>query len=242
MRAQGAECSIRDLQVTDSRRATTVSLGPGGPRVSTVEHLFAALDALGLLEGVVIDVEGGELPLLDGGAKAYGDALARLGAPCAPRRLRVAREAELAVGESVYGFSPAPVVRVEVTVDFSDPRVHARASWDGSALDFAERIAPARTFARSSDLVDLADAGLARHVDPESVVLIGDEILCAGRPFSADEPARHKLLDLVGDAAIYGGVPVGALRVLRPGHRANHEALSRARRDGILVEATCAGA
>jgi UDP-3-O-[3-hydroxymyristoyl] N-acetylglucosamine deacetylase len=67
------------------------------------------------------------------------------------------------------------------------------------------------------------------------VVVIGAEILAAGRPFAPDEPARHKLLDLVGDLFLYGGPPRGSVAAYRPGHWATHEAVRRAREAGVLV-------
>jgi UDP-3-O-acyl-N-acetylglucosamine deacetylase len=67
------------------------------------------------------------------------------------------------------------------------------------------------------------------------VVLTPDGALSAGRPFEPDEPARHKLLDLVGDLYLYGGPPVGHVRAVRPGHAANALAMRRARDEGIVV-------
>ncbi len=67
------------------------------------------------------------------------------------------------------------------------------------------------------------------------VVVIGPEILARGRPFEADEPARHKLLDLIGDLFLYGGPPRGSVSASRPGHWATHEAMQRAREAGVLV-------
>jgi UDP-3-O-acyl-N-acetylglucosamine deacetylase len=67
------------------------------------------------------------------------------------------------------------------------------------------------------------------------VVLTPDAILCAGRPFAPDEPARHKLLDMMGDLYLHGGPPAGRLRAVRPGHAANARAFARAREEGILV-------
>jgi UDP-3-O-[3-hydroxymyristoyl] N-acetylglucosamine deacetylase len=97
-------------------------------------------------------------------------------------------------------------------------------------------LAPARTFAREVDLEPLVRSGLARHVEPSSVVVLApDAVHHAGLPFSRDEPARHKLLDLIGDLYLHGGPPIGSVRALRPGHAANAAAIERAFADGILV-------
>jgi UDP-3-O-[3-hydroxymyristoyl] N-acetylglucosamine deacetylase len=191
---------------------------------------------MGVYEGVLLDVDGGEMPLLDGAATAWCDALERLGAWAGGPRLRVARSTVLHVGPSTYEFSPGSGVDVEVRLELDDPRIHPTARWEGDARDFRSRIAPARTFATSGDMDELARRGLARHVPPSSVVLVTPTaILCAGRPFAADEPARHKLLDLLGDLYLHGGPPIGCVRAVRPGHAANARALGRAREEGILA-------
>jgi UDP-3-O-[3-hydroxymyristoyl] N-acetylglucosamine deacetylase len=237
MRSRGAEARIDQLEVVSTVRATTVEACGGALRVGTVEHAFAALAALGLYEGVTLDVEGPELPLLDGGASAWCAALARLECPPSRPRLRVTRFAAFDVGSSHYELTPADnAIEVTVRVDFDDPRLAPHASWQGDAADFVARIAPARTFAMARDIEELARQGLARHVNREHVVVIAaDAILHAGRPFSADEPARHKLLDLLGDLYLCGGPPIGRLLAVRPGHAANALVIRRAVEAGALA-------
>jgi UDP-3-O-[3-hydroxymyristoyl] N-acetylglucosamine deacetylase len=247
LRAAGAEAALADLAVASTARATTVE-GPGGaPRVGTVEHAFAALAGLGVHAGLVLDVDGPELPLLDGGALAWCVAVRDLGlgmdtagpAPGRmppPPRLAVARAAFYEVGPSRYELTPADEVHVEVRVELDDPRLANEAAWHGEPADFVARIAPARTFALAHEVEELARRGLARHVDPASVVVVApDAILHAGRPFSADEPARHKLLDLLGDLYLHGGPPLGRVKAFRPGHAANARAFQRAVREGVLA-------
>jgi UDP-3-O-[3-hydroxymyristoyl] N-acetylglucosamine deacetylase len=241
LRVRGVEAEIADLDVVSSARATTVQPRGGGARVGTVEHCFAALAGLGIRGGVTIDVDGPEMPLLDGGAGAWCRALTELGAERSAPRLRVVREAVIEVGPSVYELSPGDEAIVEVRVDFDDPRLAPDARWGGDPQDFVERIAPARTFALVRELDELVARGLARSADPASVVVVTrDAVLCAGRAFEADEPARHKLLDLMGDAYLFGGPPLGRLRALRPGHAANVRALRRALETGALTVDTAA--
>jgi UDP-3-O-[3-hydroxymyristoyl] N-acetylglucosamine deacetylase len=143
---------------------------------------------------------------------------------------------QVEVGESVYTFRPGEH-RLSVEVDFGDAPVEAKAEWGGDALDFAQRIASARTFALERDLDELGRLGLAARAAPESVVVIGAcGVFAAGRAFAADEPARHKLLDLIGDTYAHGGPPIGELSALRPGHAATHAALREALARGILAQ------
>ncbi|MGH7271179.1 MAG: UDP-3-O-acyl-N-acetylglucosamine deacetylase [Polyangiaceae bacterium] len=235
----GLRDAITDLTVTGTLRSTTVEGHGGALRVSTVEHLFSALAGLDIREGLVLRVDGPELPLLDGGASAWCDALRQLDLPPGsprPPRLWVRRHTVIDIGSSRYEFAPADGVEVEVRIDFGDSRLVESARWGGDADDFRERIAPARTFARACDLEPLAALGLARHVDPASVVVIAqDAIHAVGAPFSPDEPARHKLLDLMGDLYLWGGPPRGRVRATRPGHTANARAMRRALDEGAVV-------
>lgn len=238
--------------MVSTARATTVESRDGQLRVATVEHLLAALAGLGIYEGLTILVQGPELPLLDGGAAAWCRAVAGLGLP-GPRagapgsevrggyarsgpRLRVGREATLEVGLSRFDFTPGEQLDLSVCIDLGDARGPLEARWRGEPGDFVERIAPARTFTLGRDIEDLVRQGLARHVDPTSVVVLAPEgVHCAGRPFVADEPARHKLLDLMGDLYLHGGPPVGRLHAVRPGHAANLAAIRRALDESIVL-------
>jgi UDP-3-O-[3-hydroxymyristoyl] N-acetylglucosamine deacetylase len=223
------------LEVVDTTRSTTVADRERTFRVATVEHLFAALASHGARDGVEIAIDGPEIPLADGGARAFADAIRALERPPSPPALVVARRAAISIGESVYELEPGEGVAVEVDVDFGDARLARRASWSGDASDFRERIATARTFGFEHEVEDLLARGLATHVAPESVVVVcTDRVLSAGAPFAPDEPARHKLLDLLGDAYLHGGPPRGRLHVTRPGHARNHEAFRRALNESIL--------
>jgi UDP-3-O-[3-hydroxymyristoyl] N-acetylglucosamine deacetylase len=239
LEACGVEARIDQLAVVSTSRATTVEAHGGALRVATVEHAFAALAGLGVYEGVTLAVDGPEMPFLDGACATWCDALDRLRLAPGRPRLRVAREAAVEIGTSRYEFRPGPRVDVEVRLElegWDESRVIPEARWHGEAVDFRLRIAAARTFVLARDIDELVAGGLARHVDPESVVVLApDAILHAGRPFSPDEPARHKLLDLVGDLYASGGPPLGCLRAVRPGHAANALAAARARAEGIVV-------
>jgi UDP-3-O-[3-hydroxymyristoyl] N-acetylglucosamine deacetylase len=236
LRAGGVEARIDELVVASTLRATTVEACGGGLRVGMVEHLFAALAGLGVYEGVMIEVDGPEMPLLDGAASAWCNAFSGLRLSRQLPRLRVARQAVIDCGDSRYEFSPLDRVELEVRLVLDDARVTPEARWAGDADDFRTRVAPARTFALARDFQELARLGLSRHVDPASVVVLApDAVHCSGRPYSADEPARHKLLDLMGDLYIHGGPPLGRVSAVRPGHAASAQAFLRAREDGAIV-------
>lgn len=230
-----ARAALSELVVASTARATTVESPGGRLRVGTVEHAFAALAGLGVREGIELRVEGPELPLLDGGALAWCEAIARLALPARPPVLRVTRAATYEVGPSRCELAPGEGVDVSVHVEL-DARFATRAQWLGDPEDFVARIAPARTFALAREVEELARRGLARHADPASVVVLApDAVLSSGRPFASDEPARHKLLDLIGDLYLHGGPPRGRVHGVRPGHASNARAIRRAIEDGVLA-------
>jgi UDP-3-O-[3-hydroxymyristoyl] N-acetylglucosamine deacetylase len=234
--------TLDDLEVVATASATTVASRDGAVRMASVEHLFAALGGLGVRDGLAIAVVGDELPLLDGASARWASAILSLDPPRgAVPALVVRRDAEIAVGASVYRFEVEPG-RCELGVAFetADARLARDAVWCGDAADFLARIATARTFAMAEDIPALATQGLASRVTPEAVVVVGDAIHCAGAPFGPDEPARHKLLDAIGDFYLHGGPPRGRVHATRPGHRATHAAVARALALGVLTCAECA--
>lgn len=216
----------------------TSGLAGEGLRLSCVEHLFAAVAAFGIRSGLRIESDVEELPLLDGGAMEWCRALRALGfgSERAPPRLRVARNGTIRAGRSEYVFEIGSGASCEVFFDTEDSRLTATASWKGGVEEFEQRVATARTFVDERELAWMLAQGYRATVDPESVVVLGASVVhAAGRPFAADEPARHKLLDLIGDLALHGGPPVGRVTAHRPGHAATHEAMAQAFAQGIVT-------
>ena len=239
----GVSVALERLDVVGTYRGVTVEgseLGSAARlRIDLVEHLLAAFGGLGVREGVRVLVAGAEIPLLDGGARRFADALLALGAPPSPPRLRVLRAATLERGRSVYRFEPGDRVSIEADVDLPPPVGCDRASWDGDAEDFVSRIATARTFGWLAEHAALRARGRAAAVDLDSVLVFDDHggVLEACRPPDPGEPARHKLLDLIGDLALYGGPRAGRVRAALPGHGATHAVVREALAAGILGNA-----
>lgn len=202
--------------VTSTNRCTSL----GG--ISTIEHAMAALSGLEITDVEVI-VDAPELPALDGSAKPYVEALSEIGfeemgaieIPLPFARVFLHEiDCKIAVaagnGEWRYEFScPGrwPELQVYETLDV--------------ATDFERQIAPARTFGFESELAEIEAAGLAKGLDLEKALLIGEAGYANSARFE-DEPARHKLLDAVGDLYL-SGIPSRFLNVVaeRTGHRMN---------------------
>ncbi|MEO8878144.1 MAG: UDP-3-O-acyl-N-acetylglucosamine deacetylase, partial [Polyangiaceae bacterium] len=221
---------------------TTAITHPSGARLACVEHLFAALAAFGAHENISIKVAGEELPILDGASAAWCALLAELEITATAPHLVVARDGEVAIDNSKYLFlSTETRSEVSVEIDLHGAGSFAEAlprhaEWNGTRADFVSRIAAARTFIAEKDLAEFERVGASAHLPPESfVVLCAEAAAVQGAPFVADEPARHKLLDLVGDFFLWGGPPRGRVEALYPGHAKSHEAIAVALKKGILA-------
>lgn len=210
--------------VADATLSTTLAT-PAGP-VDTVEHLFAAL-AGGRIDDVAIDVEGGELPAVDGSALpwlALIDAAGPVevdGAP--PTPLVVDRPLRIGDHRRWIAVTPADHLELAVTIDF--PLI-GRQTFAAPLADFRS-VADARTFGFARDADALRAAGRALGAGVHNAVVFGDD----GRPLAPlrhpDEPARHKWLDLVGDLALLGHPLRARVEAHAAGH-ALHHALVRA--------------
>lgn len=216
----------------------------GRVRIDMVEHLLAALSGLSIRRGVHIATACDEFPLLDGGALRFCEALTAIGAPAGEAlSLRITKHAELHHKNSVYRFTPPspenPAQRVTVRVAFPAPVGCAEAEWRGGAEDFQARIAPCRTFGWLSDYAQLRAEHRAAGVDLASVLVFDparpDGVLEGCDKPRKDEAVHHKLLDCIGDFALYGGPPLGCVDAYLPGHTATHAIVKQALGLGILV-------
>ena len=215
--------------VSDTALCTVLGmqLGPG---VSTVEHLMAALRGLGV-DNALIEVDGPELPIMDGSAQVFVEAIRAVGlaGQSRPRRvLRVLEPVTIEAGASKATLSPCDHFRIEATIDFEDAVIGRQSFvYDETETDFAREIAPARTFGFLRDVDAIRAAGLAKGASLENTVVVGaDGVVNAEGLRFADEFARHKVLDAIGDLGL-AGFPLQALyRTERPGHRLNHAMLT----------------
>lgn len=235
---RGAEASLAELSPLRTDHGVRIGNRDGTIAIDLVEHLLAAFGGLGIRSGVRIATEDDELPLLDGGASHFVEALRQLGAAPdqGPPPMRVTRSATFEHAGTRLRFEPADRVRLAVDVTFPSPVGHQAARWDGDADDFAKRIANARTFGWAREHEALLASGRARGVDLDSVLVFDERAPMAGcRAAGEAEPARHKLLDLIGDLSLYGGPPRGSIEAERPGHTATHRIVALALEASVLA-------
>jgi len=221
-RADEGGRTIRALagNVLHTRYQTTLS--ENGTTVATTEHLLSALYALGI-DNALIEIEGAEVPILDGSAAPFLFMLREAGIQdlAAARRVVVIEEPVSVVEDGCsIEIEPAAGLAVAYGVDYRHPVVGGQRYIGPLDLrTYAEEIAPARTFCFLREVEALRRQGLALGGSLDNAVVVGDDGVLNESLRFPDEFVRHKVLDLVGDLALLGAGLVGHVRAERAGHR-----------------------
>lgn len=244
--------------VVGTQRGTVI--GRGDVTVSTVEHALAALYALGI-DNCLIEVDGPEIPILDGSAAPFVAEIEKVGTveqSLDKDYYYIKHKVEIEDAEtgSKLMLLPDDVFSVDVKIDFASPVLtHQYATLDHMA-DFGTEIAPARTFVFVREIEPLVSAGLIKGGDLDNAVVIydrgvtqqeldhladitgvprrnADELgFLNERPLQwPNEPGRHKLMDLIGDIALIGRPLKGRIIATKPGHTVNTKLAKMLRQD-----------
>jgi UDP-3-O-[3-hydroxymyristoyl] N-acetylglucosamine deacetylase len=228
VRRDGAEPVVipaRSDRVTSTSHATTLS--EGEVSVATVEHLLAALYALGI-NNVVVELDGPEVPAMDGSAAFFVRLIRSAGifAQKEPRAvLCVKRTVEVVDGQRRIRIEPARELRISYLVDFDHPAIGQQEFCAPrlSAAFFERQLAPARTFGFLHEVNALWKAGLAQGGSLENtLVLDSSRVMNSSGLRWPDEFVRHKMLDLLGDLSLLGTAVRGHVLVERGGHSLHH--------------------
>ena len=202
-----------------------------GPLVSTAEHVLAALRGMGV-DNATIEVDGPEVPIMDGSAAAFVAAIDQAGIvsqSAARRFIQVLKPVQVAIGDSFGELRPyTGGFRAEVEINFANPVIgRQNYSIDLSPESFRREISRARTFGFMNDTARLWSAGFALGASFENSVVFDEQLLLNPEGLRyRDECVRHKVLDAVGDLALAGLPLLGAYRSVRGGHKLNHAVLT----------------
>jgi len=180
------------------------SLMRQGVLISTTEHLLSALVGMGV-DNVIAELDNLELPILDGSALPYVEAILKVGIRAQRRRretIRVLHPVEVREGNKFIGIYPGSGYSIRYAIDFPAPIGYQSASVDLAAETYGSSIAAARTFGYKADEKRLRDMGLIRGAGPESAIILDAKGPTNGPLRFADEYVRHKVLDLIGDLAL----------------------------------------
>lgn len=193
-----------------------------GVEVGTTEHLMAALAGCGV-RNAVVEIDGPEVPILDGSARPFVAGIVAAGIRPqggAVHAIEVLRPVEVRRGDALARLEPAPALSIEFHIDFADAAIgrqdKAMSLANGA---FVRELCDSRTFCRRSDVEAMRARGLALGGTMENAVVVdGARVLSIGGLRRADEPVRHKMLDALGDLALAGAPILGRYVGVRSGH------------------------
>jgi len=215
----------KSANVVDTRLATVI--GKGEVRVSTVEHLLAALAAYGV-DNLHIDIDGPEVPIMDGSAAPFVSVLEEVGLTrhtVSRKFLAIRKPVSVIDGEKRVSIIPSRFFRVTFDIAFQHPCIALQQrSVKVTTAGFRKDLAPARTFGFLKDVEMLKAVGLARGGSLENAIVVDDEKILnpEGLRFQ-DEFVRHKILDAIGDLSLIGYPILGHVRAFKAGHDINHQ-------------------
>ncbi|OGW74775.1 MAG: UDP-3-O-[3-hydroxymyristoyl] N-acetylglucosamine deacetylase [Omnitrophica bacterium RBG_13_46_9] len=221
----GTSVRLKDLSILDTDRRSKIGFGQGN-YVETVEHVLAALWGAGI-DNIRIELDGSEMPALDGSAVGFLEAIKKSGIrkQSAPREVVEIKEPLWAEDEkSFLGIFPSNAFKVSYLLEYPSPAIGRQ--FFSSVLDpdlFQKEIAPARTFCLKEEAEALLKQGYGRGADLENTLVMDTDGPMDNTLRFADEPVRHKVLDLIGDLYLLGRPIKARVIAIRSGHRLNLE-------------------
>lgn len=242
--------------VVDTSRSTTIAKGEA--RVSTIEHMMAALWMMGV-DNAVVEVDAPEVPIMDGSARVYAEKIAEAGLKeqdANRQYYNVTEKIRYVIEDKNVEIEilPDDEFSVSVHIDYNSKVLGNQYAMFKPGMDFAKEVAPCRTFVFFHELEPLINANLIKGGDMDNAIVVvenevsDDEIarlrkLFPGRDVEVkggyldnvslrfpNEPARHKLLDILGDFALLGMRLKGRVQATRPGHKANTDVIKQLRK------------
>ena len=223
------EVRARATSVGETRLGTT--LVEGDAKVSTVEHLLSAIAGLGI-DNVVVEVDSGEVPIMDGSAGPFVFLLqsAGIAEQARPKRfVRVLKRVEVRDGDKWARFDPYDGFRVNFEIEFDHPvfkRHSQTASMDFSTTTYLKEVSRARTFGFMRDLETMRAHNLALGGNLDNAIVLDDAgVMNEDGLRSEDEFVKHKILDAIGDLYLLGHSLIGEFSGFKSGHGLNNRLL-----------------
>jgi UDP-3-O-[3-hydroxymyristoyl] N-acetylglucosamine deacetylase len=226
---QPVEIQARPESVGDTRLSST--LEQGGAKVSTVEHLMAALAGLGI-DNIYVDLSAAEVPIMDGSASPFVFLLQSAGIEeqnAAKKYIRIKKTVEVHDGDKWVRFEPYNGFRVNFTIAFDHPVFETSGqsiTLDLAQASFVKEISRARTFGFMQDVETLRTHGLALGGSMDNAIVMDEyRVLNSDGLRYEDEFVKHKVLDAIGDLYILGHPLIGAFTAYKSGHALNNRLL-----------------
>jgi UDP-3-O-[3-hydroxymyristoyl] N-acetylglucosamine deacetylase / 3-hydroxyacyl-[acyl-carrier-protein] dehydratase len=248
------------IHVSNTQRSTTITSGEAS--VSTIEHILSALSGLNI-DAALIEVDGPEIPILDGSSKPFVEAIKSIGLKeTEDQREYIVIEETISLSDPNTGSQivaiPSDKFELNVIIDFNNSRINHQTAIFNEDIDYDTAIAPCRTFVFTNELIALADSGLIKGGNINNAVILAEQNLtqegldalttkfglqARSLPKNGiindeelhfdNEMARHKLLDLMGDLVLAGKPIKGKIIAIKPGHKINTDFAELVRQKGL---------
>ena len=213
---------------TDRARRTTIGLGDVS--IETVEHLLSAFAGL-RIDNALVKIDGPEVPCGDGSALLFVEPLLEAGLveQDLPRKIfQITEPICLQDGEAMIAAFPSHQEGMHVVFDLdygdASSRIERQTqAWNSEATSYTDDVAPARTFSLKEEAQALQEQGMCTHLSPDEVLVIGEDGPIDNAYRFENEPARHKILDIIGDLYLAGGPVQGRIVASRSGHALNRK-------------------
>ncbi|MDO8525899.1 MAG: UDP-3-O-acyl-N-acetylglucosamine deacetylase [Candidatus Omnitrophota bacterium] len=223
--------NLRSINLDDSALiGRRTSLGSGLLRIQTTEHFLAALSGLGI-DNITAELDGAELPGMDGSAKDFVHVIRRCGIieQGSPKKILKIKEAVWSRdGDKLVAILPEDNFRVSYTMSYENTAIGAQYfDIEVDEESFISQIAPARTFCLKSEALMLMASGLGKGASWKNALIMGKRGPFKNKLRFKDELVRHKILDLIGDLYILGVPVIGRVIAIKSGHSLNMELVKK---------------
>jgi UDP-3-O-[3-hydroxymyristoyl] N-acetylglucosamine deacetylase len=215
----------------DPKRIETKSstyLVSKGCKIQTLEHLLAVLYMFGI-DSLIIEINGEEIPIMDGSASPFAQAILDAGIMSLPERkesIKIIKPFSLEEKDASFSFSPNSDFKITYSIEYDHPAIQRQELTLSLNLEnFIKEIAPARTFGFLKDVPALRAQGLAAGGSLDNAVVLDEKNVISGPLRYPDEFVRHKILDLIGDLSLMGSPLIGHFKAQRAGHSLHLKAI-----------------
>ena len=218
------------LNVSETSYSTSISNNDSKVFVSTIEHLMAAIWGCNI-DNMIIEIDGPEVPIMDGSSKPFLFMLEFAGAKDLPQKkkiLKINKEVIFTAGDSESIIMPSDNFRIDLEIEFKSKAIGRQEISYSDRSKFSDEVASARTFGFVHELEYMKSKGLARGASLSNAIGLDNDIILNHDGLRyRDEFVRHKLLDAIGDFSLASSNILGAFKCIKPGHALNNNLLRK---------------
>lgn len=197
-------------------------------KIQTLEHLLAVLYMLGI-DSLIIEINGDEIPIMDGSASPFVQAILSAGIMSLPERkksIKIIKPSSLEEKDAAFSFFPDSGFKITYSIEYDHPAIQRQElSLSLNLENFIKEVAPARTFGFLKDVPALRAQGLAAGGSLDNAVVLDEKSVISGPLRYPDEFVRHKILDLIGDLSLMGSPLTGHFKAHKAGHSLHLKAI-----------------